>query len=249
MRRYINAAVITGPTQTGKTAVAVALARRHDIEFINSDKFYLFRECRVGTGLSDLLLCDQSPKHLYEILEPGEPILAVSKYVRYVEAIAARVLSRGRLPLIEGCAFSFNQALVNLNGGAGCTFHYRPVVCLRWATSVDLRRSLQTRLEAMMQNGLLVEVESLMAGGGGRSSYPAQKGLVYRPLIRYLKSELSLEEAKELFVADSLRVAMDQLRRYETLADVTWIEHDSDRLDETVAQVDCLVRHYAMADR
>ncbi len=63
--------VILGPTASGKTALAVALAKATGSEIISADSRQVYRRMDVGTG-KDLEAYEGVPYHLIDVMEPGE---------------------------------------------------------------------------------------------------------------------------------------------------------------------------------
>ena len=86
-KKYSKATVILGPTTTGKTEVALQVARQLDGEVINGDKFYLFSKLDLLTGLSNQFREKEIPFHLYGILEPSAESLPLVDYLLLVNPI------------------------------------------------------------------------------------------------------------------------------------------------------------------
>ena len=64
--------VITGPTATGKTALAVELARRFDGEIVNADSMQVYRRMDVGTAKPTFEERQGIPHHLIDVVDPDE---------------------------------------------------------------------------------------------------------------------------------------------------------------------------------
>lgn len=92
---------IVGPTGTGKSALAVAVARALGGEVINADAFAVYRGLDVGTAKPSPEERAGVPHHLIDVKEPSEPWSA-GEFAREARRIAAEVLSRGRLPILCG---------------------------------------------------------------------------------------------------------------------------------------------------
>jgi tRNA dimethylallyltransferase len=94
-----NLIVILGPTATGKTSVAVDVARRFDGEIISADSRQVFRGMDIGTG-KDLDEYGSVPHHLIDIADPGEEYNVFRFQREFFEAFED-IQARGKLPI--GC--------------------------------------------------------------------------------------------------------------------------------------------------
>jgi tRNA dimethylallyltransferase len=92
---------ITGPTASGKTALAIALARELGGEIISSDSMQIYRTMDVGTAKPTREELCAVPHHLIDILPPDAPY-SCSDWVRDAEAAIEDITSRGKLPIICG---------------------------------------------------------------------------------------------------------------------------------------------------
>ena len=95
---------ILGPTASGKTSLAAALARRMDTEIISADSSQVYRRMDLGTGkdLDDYVVGGKRiPCHLIDIVEPGYKY-NVFEYQRDFLAAYEDVRSRGMLPILCG---------------------------------------------------------------------------------------------------------------------------------------------------
>lgn len=95
---------ILGPTASGKTSLAAALARRMDTEIISADSRQVYRRMDLGTGkdLDDYVVGGKRiPCHLIDIVEPGYKY-NVFEYQRDFLAAYEDVRSRGMLPILCG---------------------------------------------------------------------------------------------------------------------------------------------------
>jgi len=91
---------VLGPTASGKTRLAVALAERLAGEIISADSRQVFRGMDIGSG-KDLHEYGQVPHHLIDILEAGEEF-SVFAFQRLFRDAYEDIRSRGRLPILCG---------------------------------------------------------------------------------------------------------------------------------------------------
>ncbi len=92
---------IVGPTASGKTALALALAERLPIEIVSCDSQAVYRGLDIGTAKPSASERATVPHHLIDVAEPYEDFSA-ARYVELAEDAMAAIRSRGNLPLLVG---------------------------------------------------------------------------------------------------------------------------------------------------
>ena len=95
-----NLLTILGPTASGKTRLAVALAQELAGEIISADSRQVFRQMDIGSG-KDLHEYGEIPYHLIDIIDPGAEFSVFAFQRLFVQAFEA-ISSRGRLPVLCG---------------------------------------------------------------------------------------------------------------------------------------------------
>jgi tRNA dimethylallyltransferase len=93
--------VLTGPTATGKTPLAIELALRFDGEIINADSMQVYRFMDVGTAKPSLEQRLRVPHHLLDVVTPDAPYSA-GLYAEAARAVARDIQARGRIPFLTG---------------------------------------------------------------------------------------------------------------------------------------------------
>lgn len=101
---------ITGPTGTGKTALALRLAEHFPLEIISMDSAMVYRGMDIGTAKPSPAIREQVPHHLIDILDPAHSYSAGRFRNDALEAISA-VQARGRIPLVTGGTLLYLKAL------------------------------------------------------------------------------------------------------------------------------------------
>lgn len=96
----VNLLTILGPTASGKTRLAVALARELSGEIISADSRQVFRQMDIGTG-KDLCEYDSVPYHLINIRAPGEEF-SVFAFQRLFIQVFDEISARSHLPVLCG---------------------------------------------------------------------------------------------------------------------------------------------------
>jgi len=104
------AAMILGPTASGKTALALQLAQRFDVEIVSVDSAQVYRGMDIGTAKPSPEVLARVPHHLIDLLDPTVPYSA-ARFVADAHAAMAGIRARGRLPLLVGGTMLYFKAL------------------------------------------------------------------------------------------------------------------------------------------
>ncbi len=94
-------AVIAGPTATGKTRLAVMLAKRFNGEVISADSMQIYRYMDIGSAKPTKEETESIAHHLIDVVNPDEPF-SVARYTELANLAAQDIISRGKLPIIAG---------------------------------------------------------------------------------------------------------------------------------------------------
>ena len=85
---------VVGPTASGKTALAVELAKFTDGEVVSCDSMQLYRRMDIGTAKPTPQEMQGIPHHMIDILDPDEDF-SVGRYVDMATPIVEDILARG----------------------------------------------------------------------------------------------------------------------------------------------------------
>ncbi len=102
--------LLMGPTASGKSAVALALASRMPVEIVSVDSAQVYRGMDVGTAKPDAETRERVAHHLIDLIDPDQSYSAARFRVDALGAIAA-IRSRGRIPLLVGGTMLYFKAL------------------------------------------------------------------------------------------------------------------------------------------
>lgn len=102
---------LTGPTASGKTDVALELARQLKAEIISLDSMAVYRGMTIGTAKPTIEQRQAAPHHLIDILDPNDEF-SVSKYVQLAHEKIAEIRSRDREVLIVGGTPMYLKAML-----------------------------------------------------------------------------------------------------------------------------------------
>jgi tRNA dimethylallyltransferase len=103
--------VLTGPTGTGKTDAALALARDWPIEIVSVDSAQVYRGLDIGSAKPSAEVRARVPHHLVDLVDPEESYSA-GQFVRDAAHAIADIEARGRTPLLVGGTMLYLRALM-----------------------------------------------------------------------------------------------------------------------------------------
>ncbi|MBR2309661.1 MAG: tRNA (adenosine(37)-N6)-dimethylallyltransferase MiaA [Oscillospiraceae bacterium] len=114
-----NIICIAGPTASGKTALAVELAKKLDGEVISCDSMQIYRRMDIGTAKPTKEEMQGIVHHMLDVAEPDEDF-SVSRYCEMASPIVDDVLTRGKTAIIAGGTGLYMDALIRGNNFAPC---------------------------------------------------------------------------------------------------------------------------------
>lgn len=109
--RQPPAILIMGPTASGKTAVAMALAERFPVELISVDSAQVFRDMDVGTAKPDKATLARYPHRLIDLISPEESYSA-ARFRHDALAAMDEISAAGKVPLLVGGTMLYFRALL-----------------------------------------------------------------------------------------------------------------------------------------
>lgn len=227
---------LLGPTATGKTTVAAALARRIGGEIISADSRQVFRRMTLGTGkdLADYGRPDAPadspeafvPYHLIDICEPGTTYSVYQFQQDFAEAYAG-IVQRGHTPILCGGTGLYIESL--LQG-----YYAEPLQSKVFGIMVprEVRRErISRRLRQRLDEGMVAEVQGLLDEG-----VPAEQliryGLEYKFVTLHLTGVLAYDEMYSL-----LETAIHQFAKRQ----MTWFRGMEERRGLTIHWIDGLL--------
>lgn len=103
--------VIGGPTATGKSDIALFLAKRIQGEIVNCDSVQLYKYMDIGSAKPSPKNMAFVPHHLYGIVDPAHDI-TVAQYQKIAFAQIDEILSRGKTPIVVGGTGLYINSLI-----------------------------------------------------------------------------------------------------------------------------------------
>ncbi|MBN8716726.1 MAG: tRNA (adenosine(37)-N6)-dimethylallyltransferase MiaA [Stenotrophomonas sp.] len=106
------AVALMGPTASGKSAYAIALARRLDGEIVSVDSALVYRGLEIGAAKPTSEERARVPHHLIDVCDPWQPFSA-AEFAQQARAAIDGILARGRLPVLAGGTGLYFRALLD----------------------------------------------------------------------------------------------------------------------------------------
>lgn len=176
-------AIICGPTATGKSALAVRLAKEFRGEVISADSMQIYKGLDIGTAKVTEEEQESITHHLLDFLEPTE-IFSVADYVQMAKAKITEITGREKLPIFAGGTGLYLSSLVN-----GVSFTDEK-------TDSDLRHKLQNQADLLGHDAMwekLYTVDPEYA----KTVHPNNEKRVLRALELFEKTGVTMSQQQK----------------------------------------------------
>lgn len=110
--KKIRLVVVAGPTASGKTALAIDLAKRLNGEIVSADSMQIYKYMDIGSAKPDEEERNAVPHHLIDFLEPDEE-WSVADYTEAAHRVIEEIASRGKTPVMAGGTGLYINSVVN----------------------------------------------------------------------------------------------------------------------------------------
>lgn len=167
---------------------------------------------------NELLAIEQTEKgRLHSMLAQVDPVSAERLHANDVKRIirALEVFEKTGVPLTEHGGDFANTREAEIE--------FEPRIAGITMDRAKLYERIELRIDAMLEQGLLNEVDSII-GAGYDPALPALQGLGYKQLIMFRNGELSYDEAVELIKRDTRRFAKRQLSWFKRDKRIRWFD-------------------------
>jgi tRNA dimethylallyltransferase len=240
--------VVVGPTASGKTALAVDLARQFGGEIICADSRTVYKGADIGTAKPSKEDQAEIRHHLLDVVNPDERFTAAD-FKELAQKAIEDIRGRSRLPIVAGGTGLYIDALLFDYGfsaedsprdAANPRHLDKAVPRIRKPLPKDiliigmqveketLRQRIRERVDIMVAKGFEHEVAKLMR------DHPDSKVLLapgYKAFSEYLAGRTSLEEAKALFIQNDMRLAKRQMTWFRRNRHITWVNNPEKAVD------------------
>ena len=147
--------VLVGPTASGKTRLAVELAKEHNGEVVSADSMQIYRRMDIGTAKPTAEEMEGIPHHMIDVADPEEDF-SVARYVEMAAACVDDILARGKLPIVAGGTGLYVDSLLS-----GRTF-------AAFSPESSLRQELEGELAERGGEAMLAELAQVDPEAAGR---------------------------------------------------------------------------------
>ena len=237
--------VIAGPTASGKTGVAIEIAKEIErraqaspegvfggfrgTEVISADSRAIYRGMDIGTAKPSIEEMDGVRHWGLDLVRPGERF-TVADWKRYAEEKIAEIRARGNLPIVVGGTGLYIDALVydysfseegkreQSDRKAVCSNYL--IIGVKWDAE-KLRARIAQRVDKLFVQELFNETKELTALYNWNTQ--AMKSNIYQFAWAYLQGEYDLERAKELCTYDDWHLAKRQLTWFKRNKNIVWL--------------------------
>ena len=168
-----NIICVAGPTASGKTRLAVELAKKYDGEVLSCDSMQIYRGMEIGTAAPTREEMQGVPHHMIGVADPKEDF-SVGKYVDLAEPILQDILSRGKICVVCGGTGLYADSLL-----LGRTFAPCP--------STGVREKLEQEAEKDGIEPLLARLQAVDPEAGARL-HPSDRRRIIRALEVFLET-------------------------------------------------------------
>ena len=208
-----NLLVICGPTASGKTALAVALAQQLNGEVVSADSMQIYRRMDIGTAKPTREEMDGVPHHMIDVADPEEDYSA-ERYRREAVPVVDDILARGKLPIIVGGTGLYLDALLNGHDFAVKSTGWREKLQKKydeegiqplWEALTEIDPESATRLHPMDTKRVIRALEVWYETGETISAHNAATRLL-PPRYTALKLGLNYENRADLYARIDARV-------------------------------------------
>ena len=166
---------IAGPTASGKTALAVELAKALDGEVISCDSMQIYKYMDIGTAKPTWEEMAGIPHHMLDVAEPWEEF-SVSRYCEMADPILQDILARGRTAIIAGGTGLYMDALIRGNTFAPCP-------------STGMREKLEHKADEIGMEAMLEQLRSIDPEAAGRLHLADRKRILRALEVYYETGE------------------------------------------------------------
>jgi tRNA dimethylallyltransferase len=238
--------VILGPTASGKSDLAISIAKQIHGEIIAADSRTVYQEMNIGTAkpkgeqLSGISLrpkigelfadkpyiVDGVEHWGIDLVNPDEHF-SVGDYKLYAEKKIRQIIARGHVPMLVGGTGLYIEAVVQnylFEKGKGKPKYDVLQIGLQ-VEREELYQRIEDRVEKMIALGLVDEVRALKEKYGSETK--AMTGIGYRQICQFLDGQMSLKEAVMILKRDTRHYAKRQMTWFRRDDSIEWMgDHD-----------------------
>lgn len=241
--------VIVGPTASGKTALAIDLAKRFNGEIICADSRTIYKGMNIGTAKPTVPEMQSVKHHLLDVVEPGEPF-TVADFKRLADQAITNITERGKLPiLVGGSGLYIDSVIYNYDFAATSSerdpqnprhlaadaprqnLELRPntLVIGIQVDPVILKERIIKRIDGMLEAGL--QDETIGLGKQFGWDIPPMQAPAYKAFRGVAEGTKTVDQAKADFDMYDSRLAKKQRTWFKRNNSIQWVTDPSESVD------------------
>ncbi len=234
--------VIVGETASGKSALALELAKKFNGEIICADSRTVYKNMDIGTAKPSADEQKEVKHYLLDLVEPSERF-TVADFKEQASKAIQDISNRGRMPIMVGGSGLYIDSILFDYQFSGTDAERDPInprhlkqpaqteKILRTNTLVlglqversVLEERIKNRVDAMVTTGFEQEVKDLVKTYGWDNQAMLAPG--YKAFREHLEGEITLDEAKARFVRADMQLAKRQRTWFKRNKSIQWL-HD-----------------------
>lgn len=215
--------VIVGETASGKSDLAMYLAKEFDGEIIAADSRTIYRGMDIGTAKPSKQDQATVPHHLIDIANPDERY-NTARFQQDATRAINDIATRGKLPImVGGTGLYIDSVIFDYDFNNKTMGELRPNTLVLGASRDrdDLKQRIEQRIDKMLEAGFIEEVKKLGDQYGWNA--PAMTGTGYRAFADYIRGSISLEEAKRRSIKNDKDLAKRQRTWFKRNKSIHWV--------------------------
>lgn len=235
--------VIVGPTASGKTSLAIEIAKRFNGEIICADSRTVYKGMDIGTAKPSKAEQADVPHHLLDIVEPSQNF-SVADFQRLANQAITDTQSRGKLPVMVGGTGLYIDSVIfnyqfSLNKDAEKDEinprHLKKTADTQRQAEIlpntlelglnvpkdELEKRIRRRTEEMVAAGLEDEARLLSERFGWQVE--AMTAVSYREWQAYFAGQQNLDETKQLIIRHCVQYAKRQRTWFKRNPFIQWV--------------------------
>lgn len=234
----VDTIVILGPTGSGKTGVAIQVAKTISGEIISADSRAIYKGMDIGTAKPSMQERENIPHFGFDLVKPEERF-TVADWKQYANAKIQEIKSRHHVPMVVGGTGLYIDALIydyHFFGPTGAKVGDIEQKSCSDRTEVkpgfiiigiktepkELRARLTMRIEQMFTTELFIETQALTKKYDWNIG--AMKSNIYRYAAAYLAGDMSLETAKQKCLYADWHLAKRQITWFKRNPSIVWLK-------------------------
>ncbi len=219
MLKNIPVIVVAGPTASGKTGLAIDIAKKYNGEIVSADSMQIYKYMDIGTAKPTQQERSEALHHLIDFLEPDEDF-SVADYTPLAHKTIEDIVKRGKLPIIAGGTGLYINSVIN------------DVTFGEIDTDYDLRAKLEERAKTEGVASLVNELSSFDPISA-KKIHPNNLRRIIRAIEFYYITGTPISKHQEM--------TKEVKSRYNPL--MLMIEHEREKLYERInLRVDIMVQ-------